>query len=363
MKVFNFCKMMHSLGHEVFHYGPEESNPPCTELVETLSREEQVSFFGDYDYKRYEYSNVFEYGGDQPYWQEHNRRCVEAILPRLASDGKDFLCVIAGGSQKAVVDAIGDKAIAVEYGVGYGGCCTAYRAYESYSHMHKLYGTWDSTKDGYFYDAVIPNYYDLDDFPFCKEKDDYFLFIGRMISRKGISIAVETTRHVEARLILAGQGVQKLENGVLIASDGKYSGQHLEWFGHANVEQRAQLMGRAKAVFVPTTYVEPFGGVAVEAQLCGTPVITTDWGAFTETVKDGKTGFRCRTLDQFVFAAKNVGNLDPKKIRKRAVKKYSLDKVKYMFQEWFEMIHLQRKPNGWYEVQPDRKKMDWLQGF
>jgi glycosyltransferase involved in cell wall biosynthesis len=70
-------------------------------------------------------------------------------------------------------------------------------------------------------------------------------------------------------------------------------------------------MSRAKAVFVPTQYFEPFGGVAVEAQMCGTPVISSDFGVFNETVLHGITGYRCRTLDQYVWAINNVHKLDP----------------------------------------------------
>ena len=50
---------------------------------------------------------------------------------------------------------------------------------------------------------------------------------------------------------------------------------------------------------VPTYYVEPFCGVNVEAQLCGTPVISNDCGAFTETIENLKTGILAHTLKDF----------------------------------------------------------------
>ena len=118
-------------------------------------------------------------------------------------------------------------------------------------------------------------------------------------------------------------------------------------------------MGEARAVFVPTLYLGPFEGVNVESQLCGTPVITTDWGAFTDTVEHGKTGYRCRTAEQFCWAAKNVHHLDPRYIRDRAVFNWSLEKVGSMYQEYFDQLKRLSK-KGYYEENPDRTELDWL---
>ena len=52
------------------------------------------------------------------------------------------------------------------------------------------------------------------------------------------------------------------------------------------------MLGRACAMIFPIRWPEPFGLVMVEAMACGTPVVTTNWGAAPELVDDGVTGFR-----------------------------------------------------------------------
>ena len=357
MKVYNFCKMMTNAGHTVFHYGAEGSDPPCSDHIQIISAAEQQKYFGHNDWSKEMYD--IEWDEKLPYWRICNNRAAAEIISRL--EKRDFVCVIGGSCQKPLADLVGsDKSITVEFGVGYRGVFCDKRVFESYAHMAHVYGSERQGGDGHFYDAVIPNYFDPSDFPFNPVKKDHFLYLGRMIQRKGIQIAVEATRKIGAKLLIAGQGIKEIKENMIVCTDGQiYRGEHLEYVGFANVSKRAELMGEAKAVFVPTLYLEPFGGVNVEAQMCGTPVITTDWGAFPETVEHGATGYRCRTLEQFCWAAQHCDKFDYQYIRDRALKNWSLERVSKMYEEYFQMLldlwHL-----GWYEDRNDRTQLDWL---
>jgi glycosyltransferase involved in cell wall biosynthesis len=100
---------------------------------------------------------------------------------------------------------------------------------------------------------------------------------------------------------------------------------------------------------------------AIEAQMAGTPAITTDFGAFTETVEHGKTGYRCRTLNEFVQAARYVGDLDPYYINLWAIKLYSMDEVRHQYQTYFLKLQDLWK-GGWYELH-DEPNERWLKGY
>src|SRR6185437_3890336 len=187
----------------------------------------------------------------------------------------------------------------------------------------------------------------------------YCLVLGRLIQRKGLALAVEATRRAGIKLIVAGQGeAHILKDGVLQVDGMRLNAKHVGFVGYADPKKRADLMGNAQSFICPTQYLEPFGGVGVEAQLCGTPVISTDWGAFTETVEHGVSGYRCRTMEQFVWALKNADRLDRMIINTRARRLYSLERVGAMYEEYFDMLST-LWGDGFNADRP-REQLDWL---
>lgn len=352
-KIEKMARMLLSLGHEVFLYGAEGSDAECTEFIQTHTLRDIRQAWGEGD-------NRFEIGYD---WQrdgfkhdfnsertaathKYYRNAIAAINERKRPD--DFLLVMQGTYQKPIADAVG-LWLTCEPGIGYRGSYARFRAFESAYLQNFTYGSEHPFQsiNGNYYDRVIPNYFDPNDFPYVPRSDrgDYFLYIGRVIERKGVDTAIKATAAVNGRLIVAGQGVEvNLDHP------------HVLFVGYADIEQRANLMGHARAVFVPTIYLEAFGGVNVEAQLCGTPVITTNFGVFPETVVDQVTGFRCNTLQDFVNAARWVDALDTAEIRRRA-ERYLMSSVKYEFHAWFVDLHqlyrsaYEPKVKGWHHYE------------
>ena len=172
-----------------------------------------------------------------------------------------------GAGHKVVADVHSDM-IVCEPGIGYaGGHFAPFKVFESYAILHAYLGLKmvAEMSNAMWYDAVIPNYFDLADFEYCADKDDYFLYLGRIGPGKGVHIAMQIVEAAGGRLIVAGPGDLRS----LGTRTNRPVSDYVQYVGVADVEMRKKLMAKAKAMILPSTFVEPFCGVQVEAMLSG----------------------------------------------------------------------------------------------
>lgn len=320
----------------------------CTEHVSVMFDEDLEKAYGSYDWRK----TFFKYNSSDHAHTVYNERTIVEVGKR--KQPRDFVLCFWGYAHKPIFQAHPDL-IPVEPGIG---CmnepCCPQNIYESYSVMNQIYGKYGKWPQ--WYDAVIPNYFDPEDFEFNSKPQDYFLFVGRIIGTKGIGIAVDVTKRIGAKLLVAGQGDLESIIGPIP--------EHVTVIGYVEPKQRCELMKNAKGLLAPTHYNEPFGGVMVEALFCGTPVITSDWGGFAENNLHGVTGYRCRTMEQFEWACKNIDKIDRRACWQWANANFSLDRVALMYEEYFQTLtKVHDGSGGFYAPNPNRENLDWLRRY
>jgi glycosyltransferase involved in cell wall biosynthesis len=352
-KVVRLCNLLKMQGHYVIHYGHEDSRVRCDEHVTVVGNADLARAYGGHDWRTQ---------GFPPFKiDDHAYNTFYANASKAIADRKqknDFLLCMFGAGHRAVADQHKDMIIC-EPGIGYaGGHFAPFKIFESYAILHAYLGLEKiaTMSNDMWYDVVIPNYFDLSDFEYSDQKDDYFLYLGRVIGSKGVHIAMQVVAELGGRLIVAGPGSMEGFSG----HDGRSLAKHVEYIGVADVATRKSLMSKAKAMILPSMFVEPFCGVQIEAMLSGTPVVSTDWGAFAEYNIHGVTGYRCRTFEQFVWAASNIGTIRPAVCREWATSNFSLGRVAEMYDEYWYSVRKIFDGGGWYAKNQDRKDLNWL---
>lgn len=118
---------------------------------------------------------------------------------------------------------------------------------------------------------------DLQNYPLCEQKQEFYLTASRLVPYKRVDLIVEAFSQMRDRqLIVIGDGEQMAKIQAKASSNIKF-------LGHLESEKLRVYMQNAKAFVFAAE--EDFGITPVEAQACGTPVIAYGRGGVRESVR------------------------------------------------------------------------------
>jgi glycosyltransferase involved in cell wall biosynthesis len=357
-KVLRFPAMMKSRGYEVYHYGVETSETEATEEIQVLSKLEwealriQSSMILNPKWtleetiKRLNDPKLFvgDLGNwDTPLYKEFNKRLAVLLKANYRDKKTDLVCLPFGPAHEDAIKNL--DVVTVETGIGYPNSYKSYRIFESYSQMHWMMAKEGKNTQNYWF--VCPNYYNIKEWtfqpsPFPLEEKPKIGFLGRICNIKGCDVITETAKkfpHVD--FILCGQG----------DPDPYMKSPNIIYKPPIHGIDRSIYLGSLTALLAPSYFPEPFCGVSVEAQLCGTPVITTECGAVVETVEAFKTGLHCHTLADFCHGIQMAldGKFDRTYIAQRAIRLYDMYNVAKKYDYTFKnILDVHNGTHGWY---------------
>ena len=118
--------------------------------------------------------------------------------------------------------------------------------------------------------------------PSSVQKENFYLFVGRLAASKHIDLVIKTCTQfgLSLKIVGSGKALPYLQS---------LAGNTVEFLGSISDDALHDLYARAKTLIYPAED-EDFGMVPLEAMAYGTPVIVHHSGGFLETVVEGKTG-------------------------------------------------------------------------
>lgn len=345
-------------GHNVIHYCNPNSETEAEDIIVTPENV-LVSAFGQKHYQQY-------HADPKPEPWERVRRSFSiaaAAAIRQNINSGDFVLLPSDGVQD-IIELLNDieDIRFVETNIGYNDPVAEYRIFETNTWRSFWRGRADraqeifdiveqtSMENGHInpinhnphvmvpvsearwgLDTAIFFLTNPEYFKTSEKKDNYFLFLGRIIENKGILEAVELTEKLGKKLIVAGPG--NFEQNI-----GIQPPKHVEFVGMADKDKRAEFLSRAECLLALTRYNEPCGAIVMEAGWSECPVITSNCGGFTETVEEGINGFRGDCHADWVDAAERLGELDPKAIRQHAEQTFHSDVLLPKYERFWKRV-------------------------
>lgn len=130
-----------------------------------------------------------------------------------------------------------------------------------------------------------------------EKKEDYYCYIGRLSSEKGVQTLIEAANRLPYRLKIIG-------NGPLDKDLQKKAKNQIEFLGFKQWEEIKQLVNKAKFNILPSECYENNPLSIIESLCLGTPVLGANIGGIPELIEEKINGM--------VFESKNSIDLENK---------------------------------------------------
>lgn len=180
--------------------------------------------------------------------------------------------------------------------------------------------------------GTVYNSIDTAKISWTKDKEDFFLFVGRINWEKGPALAIRVAANNKIPLVMVVKMSEQFEKEFFAQEiqpllDEFSKSLTLKLYEEPPQDFKFELYRKAKCTLFTSQWEEPFGLVMIESMASGTPVIALRRGAAPEVIIDGKTGFVVDTEEEMFEAAKNIGKIKPEDCRKHVEENFSLEKM------------------------------------
>ncbi|MHB8245867.1 MAG: glycosyltransferase family 4 protein [Acidimicrobiales bacterium] len=184
-----------------------------------------------------------------------------------------------------------------------------------------------STATGVRIAAVIHHGVNLEEFPVGKGGGGYAAFLGRMHPGKAPHIAARIAIEAGMPLKIAAKMNEPEEWAYFNAMVRPLLGGDVTYVGELNRREKLELLSGAECLLNPIAWPEPFGMVMIEALACGTPVLTTPFGAAPEIVEDGTVGFVRADATGLVVAIGRIDEIERAACRRRVEQRFAVERM------------------------------------
>ena len=157
--------------------------------------------------------------------------------------------------------------------------------------------------------AFVYNGLDPAEYIYRRRKEQWDLFLGKLHSDRGYHWAIDAAKRSGRQLIIAGGWRPSFTGGI-------------KYVGEVGGKRKAVLLARARCLWMPAQWDEPFGLPTIESLFSGTPVLGTKRGALPEILTP-EVGAIASSLEEMIKAAQTIGTRSPEACRARAERHFT----------------------------------------